>query len=79
MKYYAALKNHAAENDLRMWVNNVHDIVSGGKKQTWAEEYIYVNTWTLRDIDIQESFQRNPFTIYIYMYICVCIYMYRHI
>lgn len=32
MKYYAALKNHAAENDLRTWVNNVHGVVYGGKK-----------------------------------------------
>ena len=33
MKYYAALKNHAAKNDLRTWVNNVHGIVNGGKNK----------------------------------------------
>lgn len=32
MKYYAALKNHAAETYLRTWANHARDIVSGGEK-----------------------------------------------
>ena len=80
MKYYAALKNHAAENDLRTWVNNVHDVVSGGEKINLSRRI-----YTCKHMNTQRYRHKRKFSkkslhyIHIYMYICVYIYMYRHI
>lgn len=46
---FTVFQNHVAENYLRTWVRNAHDIVSRkGEKKPYTEEYIYITMYTQR-------------------------------
>lgn len=68
MKYYAAHKNHAAENDLRTWVNNVHGVVNGGKKKNKPGRRIHTRKHmnTQRYRHTRKIFKEIP-PLYIYI------------